>query len=61
MLLLPEKENKIFKVSKCEGNCIKGLVANTEPFRLREIQINFLIVVIKWMPASKLTFKLEDM
>lgn len=41
VLLLPEKENKIFKVSKCEGNCVKGLVTNTEPFRLREIQINF--------------------
>ena len=33
VLLLPEKENKVFEVSKSEGDCIKGLVTNTEPFR----------------------------
>ena len=32
-VLLPEKENKVFEVSKSEGDCIKGLVTNTEPFR----------------------------
>jgi len=33
VLLLPEKENKVFEVSKSEGDSIKGLVTNTEPFR----------------------------
>lgn len=47
MYLYCLRENKIFKVSKCKGICIKGLVANTEPFRIELPKLIFVCVFIK--------------
>ena len=41
VLLLPEKENKGFEISKSEGDCIKVLVQTLNHLELIKIQINF--------------------
>lgn len=43
---LSDRGNKILNVSICEGNCIKGLVTNTEPFGIERYP-NLVSVVMK--------------